>query len=88
MVLGGCPGSKQLKEPIPEFFNCPVCGAEVEIWTHEISRNCDKCGNIVTKEQLPACIEWCEYALDCVGPDIYDKFVKKKKEEEKAKEKE
>jgi hypothetical protein len=83
MVLSGCPGSKMIKEPIPEIFNCPVCGNDVEIWTHEMSRNCDKCGNIVTRDEVPQCIEWCEYAADCVGPEVLKRFKEKKAEEEK-----
>ena len=82
MIISGCPGSKQIKEPVPEVFECPVCGAEVEIWTHEISRNCDKCGNLVTKEKLPSCIDWCVYAVDCVGPEILKMFKKKKDQNE------
>ena len=87
MVLGGCPGSKQIKEPVPEFYNCVVCGAEVEIWTHEMSRNCQKCGNLVTKDKVPSCIEWCEYAVDCVGPEVLKRFLEKKEEEKKKEEK-
>lgn len=85
MILGGCPGSKQIKEPVPEIHNCHICGADVEIWTHEMSRTCDKCGNIVTKDTLPSCIEWCEYAVDCVGPDVMKRFLEKKKKEEEEK---
>ncbi|UCH89533.1 MAG: hypothetical protein JSV49_02485 [Thermoplasmata archaeon] len=83
MILSGCPGSKQIKEPVPEFYDCPICGADVEIWTHEMSRKCDKCGNLVTKDELPVCIEWCEYAADCVGPKVLEQFKKRQKESKK-----
>jgi DNA-directed RNA polymerase subunit RPC12/RpoP len=78
MNMFQCPGSVSIREPIPEFFKCPTCGAEVEIWTHEQSRNCEKCGFEVFKEHVPTCVEWCAYAKDCVGEDAYNRYMKNK----------
>ena len=76
-----CPGAVRIREPIPEFFKCPNCGGEVEIWTHEQSRNCGRCGTEVFKEHVPSCVEWCKYAIDCVGEDAYHRFLNRKKKE-------
>jgi Fe-S-cluster-containing dehydrogenase component len=70
-----CPGATRLKEPIPEFFKCPSCASEIEIWTHENSRKCDNCGKIVTRDQVPTCIEWCEYGKECVGEEAYNRYM-------------
>lgn len=78
MNMFSCPGSIRIKEPIPEFFKCPKCGAEVEIWTHENSRKCSNCGETVFKEQMPSCIEWCEYGKECVGEEAYNRFMEAK----------
>ena len=73
-----CPGAVRIKDPVPEFFKCPTCGAEVEIWTHEGSRKCGKCGTEVFKEHVPSCIEWCKYAKECVGEEAYERYMKGK----------
>ena len=86
MVTFSCFGATRIKEPIPEFFKCPSCGAVVEIWTNENSRRCRKCGQMVFREQLPSCIEWCEYGKECVGEEAYNTYMKAKgsKEEDKG----
>ena len=81
MSLFQCPGAVRIKEPIPEFFKCPTCGAEVEIWTHEQSRKCERCGTEVFKEYVPSCIEWCKYAKDCIGEEAYGRYMTGKKKD-------
>lgn len=85
-----CPGATRIKEPIPEFFICPSCNAEVEIWTNENFRKCGNCGGTVFREQLPSCIEWCDYGKECVGEEAYNRYMKAKesKGEDKGKLKE
>lgn len=78
-----CPGSARIKEPIPEFFTCPNCHSEVEIWTNETSRACPTCGTRVFSNQVPACIEWCEYGKDCVGEEAYNKYMEGRETKEK-----
>ena len=51
-----CPGAKQFKQPTPEFIPCPICHAEVEIWTDEAEVRCT-CGNVVSRERLQGCSE-------------------------------
>jgi len=83
-----CPGSKSIREPVPEAFTCPNCGAEVEIWTHEHMRRCNSCGKTVVRDiDTGWCIQWCAYAKDCIGVEKYEELLeagaisKEKKEE-------
>ncbi len=64
-----CPGSKIIKEPMPEYVGCSKCGAEVEIWTDEIKAVCPKCKTPVFRDRAPSCIDWCAYAKECVGEE-------------------
>ncbi|MBU2009389.1 MAG: hemerythrin domain-containing protein [Chloroflexi bacterium] len=66
-----CPGSRNFREPTPEEMPCPQCGYQVEIWTKELVRPCPRCGTKVFREQRPSCIDWCPYAKECVGPEVY-----------------
>ena len=66
-----CPGSRNFREPTPEEIPCPNCGYQVEIWTKELVRPCPNCGTRVFREQRPSCIDWCPYAKECVGPEVY-----------------
>src|SRR3990170_2829998 len=75
-----CPGSKAIKNPTPELLTCPNCGAEVEIWTNELSYPCSNCGARVFREQHPSCIDWCPYAEECIGPEVYQSLKPESKE--------
>ena len=67
----------RIREPMPEFFTCPGCGEEVEIWTHERSRKCSSCGKSVFREIDSAwCVQWCQYAKECIGADKYEELLK------------
>ncbi len=72
-----CPGSKVVREPIPEIHTCPNCGEEVEIWTNELKRKCSSCGETVTRElDASWCIQWCHYAKECIGVEKYEELLK------------
>jgi len=70
-----CPGSRTIREPRPEFMNCPNCGKEVEIWTDELKATCRNCGAKVLRAQQASCIEWCPHAKECVGPEVYERLM-------------
>ena len=70
-MQGFCPGSKSAKSPTPELIACPECGYEVEVWTHELMRHCPQCKTAVFREKRPSCLDWCSYAKECVGPELY-----------------
>lgn len=71
-----CPGSKTIRQPQPEFIKCPFCSEEVEIWTDEIKATCTKCKKVIVRDQGTSCLEWCSYAKECVGDEIYNNFMK------------
>lgn len=70
-----CPGSRTIREPRPEYMNCPNCGKEVEIWTDELKATCRNCGTKVFRAQQASCIEWCPHAKECVGPEVYERLM-------------
>ena len=71
-----CPGSKYIKQPIPEMFDCPDCGEEVEIWTNERMGKCGSCSKTVIRELDSAwCVQWCQYAKECIGVERYEELL-------------
>ncbi len=52
-----------------QLQQCPKCGAEVEIFTSEVKVKCGNCGEMVYSERLPACIDWCAAARECLGEE-------------------
>jgi len=70
-----CPGAKMIRQPKPESFDCPQCGAEVEIWTDELKGVCPQCKTTVLRYQDQSCLEWCKLAETCVGREAYNNFM-------------
>jgi HD superfamily phosphodiesterase len=70
-----CPGAKMIRQPKPEIFDCPQCGAEVEIWTDELKGVCSQCKTTVLRYQDQSCLEWCKLAETCVGREAYNNFM-------------
>jgi DNA-directed RNA polymerase subunit RPC12/RpoP len=70
-----CPGAKLIRQPKPEEFDCPTCGAEVEIWTDELRGVCPRCKTVVLRYQDQSCLEWCKLAETCVGQEAYSNFM-------------
>jgi NADH pyrophosphatase NudC (nudix superfamily) len=63
-----CPG-QDLRKLRVSLHKCPSCGAEVEIFSDEIKIRCHKCGEMVYKEKVPSCIDWCAAARQCLGEE-------------------
>ncbi len=74
MVMG-CPGTFNVKTPTLKIKKCPECGGNVELFSIDVSLKCEKCGFTVYND-LQSCIQWCKYAPECVGDDIYKKMKK------------
>ena len=70
-----CPGSRLLRQPAPELFPCPNCGAEVEIWSDEFRRACPACRKMVLRPGGMSCLEWCSQARQCVGEATYQSWA-------------
>ena len=63
-----CPGQDSRNLRV-ELYKCPDCGAEVEIFSDEIKVKCHNCGEIIYKEKIPSCIDWCASARQCLGEE-------------------
>ena len=74
-----CPGSQKFSQPQPEIINCPFCSAEMEIWSDEVKAKCPKCKKVVIRDGGPSCLDWCKYVKECVGGEVYNKYLKNKK---------
>lgn len=77
-MIEGCPGSQKFKQPQPENVICPCCGEEVEIWTDEFQAQCPKCKKTVSRDGQ-CCLDWCKAAHECVGNQMYAKYLESKK---------
>ena len=78
-MLTHCPGAAIFRQPTIKEKLCPECGREVEIFSIDPYRQCE-CGFIAYND-TQSCIQWCAYARECVGEEIYDKFMNKKEPE-------
>jgi len=94
-----CPGSRTLREPVPEEYPCPSCGTVVEIWSDERARRCPSCQTQVirasaalpqsigkssrpaTPSSSPACAGWCAAARECLGAEIYERWLRQRSTE-------
>lgn len=68
-----CPGAANIRTPTIEVKNCPECGEEIEIFSDELKARCAKCGFIVYND-VQSCVQWCKYAKECVGEELYNKL--------------
>lgn len=74
-MIQGCPGAAGLRgTPILSIKTCPECGEEIEIFSNEVTTSCLKCG-FVAYNDAQTCIEWCQYARECVGDTLYEQFM-------------
>jgi predicted RNA-binding Zn-ribbon protein involved in translation (DUF1610 family) len=71
-----CPGAQRFTQPQPEIIKCTFCSEEVEIWTNEVQATCPNCKKIVMRQQDTSCLDWCKYAKECVGEQVYSKYIK------------
>ena len=74
-----CPGSRSFREPRAVDKKCPSCGYAVEMWTDEATASCPRCKATVAAAIGASCLDWCAFAKECAGEDIYAKRVKNKK---------
>ncbi|MDO5449108.1 MAG: hypothetical protein Q4F70_05825 [Clostridia bacterium] len=72
MIMDGCQG----KERTPTIIEktCPNCGAEIELFSIDTEMVCEKCGYKVFNDTLN-CVQWCKYAKDCVGEEMYENMM-------------
>ena len=82
-MVDQCPGAINIRMPRMEIKDCPKCGEEIEIFSNEASAKCPKCGFVIYNDLL-SCVEWCEYAKECVGEETYDRLMKQLADSKKA----
>ncbi|MEW6162586.1 MAG: hypothetical protein AB1606_04650 [Nitrospirota bacterium] len=75
-----CPGAANIRTPTLKIKNCPECGAEIEIFSNDVSVRCRNCGFTI-HEDLESCIQWCKYAEKCIGEETYRRLKNKKESE-------
>jgi ribosomal protein S27AE len=74
-----CPGSSSLRKDITlTIKTCPQCGSDVELFSIDKRVACETCG-LVVFNSLQSCIQWCRYAEQCVGAEVYQQFMGKAK---------
>ena len=71
-VLDSCQGKPQVK--IMEK-TCPRCGHEIEIFSIDTQMECENCGFVIYNDTL-SCVQWCRYARQCVGEEMYEAMMK------------
>lgn len=72
-----CPGAVGIRTPTIITKQCPECGREVEIFSNEMQTKCSKCGFAIYND-LESCVQWCKYAEECVGEEMYKKLKKRR----------
>jgi hypothetical protein len=70
-----CPGSFGSGTPVIKIKKCPQCGSEAELFSIDMKVDCPFCGQPVLNN-INTCAEYCLYAEQCLGMDIYGKFKK------------
>lgn len=70
-----CPGAVNQRTPVISYKNCPQCGARVEVASNDMQTPCDQCGFVIYTD-VASCVQWCQYAEQCVGKELYAKLKK------------
>ena len=75
-MLNRCPGADNLRTNITiTEKTCPECGREIELFSIDAAVTCE-CGFVAYNDEQ-RCIDWCRYAKECVGEEIYEKMRKR-----------
>ena len=74
---GKCPGAANIRTPTIKIKRCPECGGEVEVFSIDFKVKCSKCGFTVYND-MQSCIQWCKYAKECVGEEMYERLKREK----------
>ena len=72
-----CPGQDKRNLKI-ETATCSNCGYKTEMFSDEIKVYCPKCKELICRERLPSCIDWCKFAKECIGEQKYKQLKKDK----------
>ncbi len=73
MIFSGCQSRSREISIIDR--KCPRCGQEVELISTDTEVTCEHCGFTIYNDTL-SCIQWCRYARQCVGEEMYEAMKK------------
>ena len=73
-MLAKCPGAGPLRGSVTiKEKACPVCGKIIELFSCDPFAVC-VCG-FTAHNETQNCIKWCAYARECVGEEVYNRFM-------------
>jgi len=72
-MFNQCPGQDPRKTQA-ESIICANCGYVAEIFSDEIQVKCAQCKQLICKERLPTCVNWCKAAKECIGEKKYEQL--------------
>lgn len=72
-MMSQCPGQDK-RNIKSETITCSSCGYAVEMFSDEVKVSCPKCKQLLCRERLPSCVDWCKFAKECVGEERYKKL--------------
>ena len=72
MMLEGCQGKP--RTPTIHEKICPQCGEIIEMFSIDTEMACEKCGFVAYNDTL-SCVQWCQYAKQCVGEEMYNHMM-------------
>ncbi len=84
MAFKRCPGSLSFAQPKIEVIPCPDCAQDVEIWSDEATGKCPGCKKTVIRHATQSCVDWCKYAVDCLGKEKFAEYGEMKATVRKA----
>lgn len=75
-----CPGAANFTgTPSLNVKTCPRCDTEIELFSIDVTRTCSGCG-FEAYNDIVTCVQWCAFAKECVGEDMYNKLMARDKE--------
>ncbi len=83
MITGGCQGKPRTPTIIEKV--CPKCGNVIELFSIDTEMACEHCGFVAYNDTL-SCVQWCKYAKQCVGEEMYAHMMEVLASQKKRKE--
>ena len=73
MIMSGCQGKPRTPTILDKV--CPQCGHEIEMFSTDTEVVCENCGFVAYNDTL-SCVQWCKYARQCVGDEMYEHMMR------------
>lgn len=84
MIHEGCQGKPRTPTIIEKI--CPQCGELIEMFSIDTQMACEKCGFVAYNDTL-SCVQWCKYAKECVGEEMYEAMMQIAEQQKKQRRK-